>query len=125
MGKPRMVAEFLLDENKLPRTVRLRDGGLIHYKVRLYIENLSKEVYAVTYSLHESFINPLREVRRDSSGMFSLEISTYGDFVVQARIRAKVGTYTLAESVSRALEAFYGANAGQAIKDAIQIIKSH
>lgn len=80
----------------LPRSSRKKvqirqEKGTRYYKVWLYLDGVDLPyVESVTYTLHETFRNPNRTVRRTPSNPnCQLVIWTWGVFVVKARILDK------------------------------------
>ena len=96
---PEIGAAFVLEEES-PVTLRRRH---VHYKIRLYIRNTPNDTYAVTYILHESFPNSVREVRKPPE--FPLEIFSFGDFTVRAEVRTSSRSYDTECRLSAALRA--------------------
>jgi hypothetical protein len=119
---PVIKAEFELDENGKP--MRVESGGLRHYHIRLLVTDAPDDAYAVTYHLDPTYHDPVREARDRSSG-FAEELTSYGDYVIQAKVRAKTGVSAVSIPLSRALEASYGAGVSAAISDALRDIRDH
>jgi hypothetical protein len=81
--KPKLRASFDLDDSGQPKYVE-RDG-LKHYRIRLNVEGAPAQSASVTYQLHPSYWDPVREVFDPKNG-FAEEITSYGDFDVRASV---------------------------------------
>jgi len=105
--KPYLKAEFLLENDRPVKliTTKFRHD---HFKILLSIGDLPGHAYSVTYRLHESFYNPVREVFEKKEFGFPLQISTYGEFLVRAEINSPSGVSTVAQSLTAALRERYG-----------------
>jgi len=95
-------ATFQLDEQGKPEMIHKKD--LKNYRIRLQIEGAPDDTYAVTYVLHETYYEPVRESRDYYTG-FPEDLTSYGDYNVQAKIRTKSGILTVASLLSEALKA--------------------
>ena len=122
MDNPQIKAEFELDTNGQPEAIHYGDQK--HYKIKLYINDLPEDTYAVTYKLHESYYDPSREAR-NIHNKCEENITSYGDYVVQARIRRRSRVDSIARTLSDALETTYEGNANPAIAQAIQDIREN
>jgi hypothetical protein len=120
MSLPRICAEFQLDEKGRP--IATTRNNLKHYKIRLFMESVPQDTYAVTYKLHESYYNPTREVRRGNPKFEEL-ITSYGDYIVKAEVRGKKSFDLEAVELSQALKESYGPNLAGPIREAIDEIK--
>jgi len=121
-------AEFELDEHGRPimaggRATRTRAGacGRNHYRIRLSVEGVPDDAHAVTYNLHESYRDPVREVLDDPN--FPLEITAYGDYEVVVKVRRKRFQETFRASLSSALRATYGSDPNRRISAALADIQ--
>ncbi len=123
-NEPVLRAEFELDA--LGRPLMAQSGQHDHYKIRLLVDGAPIDTHAVTYELDRSYYDPIREAR-DRSGGFTQEVTSYGDYVVKANVRAKSGSTTLAVPLSKALEYSYVANGGltDPVRFAIEQIRTH
>lgn len=117
--KPKICAEFRMSDGE--PVVAFEDGDVRHYAVRLYIEGAPADARVVTYHLHDTFYDPLREVRRTQAD-FSENIETYGDFQVIATIRGPDGTSRITRGLAAALKEQYGDDAPDVVKNAIRDI---
>jgi hypothetical protein len=121
-SSPVIKATFELDEKGLPAFIERGDRK--HYRIRLHVENVPDDTYAVTYKLHETYYDPVRESRDRAAG-FTEDLTSYGDFTVQAKIRSKEGVATVATPLSAALEAGHGAQLPPEIESALRVIRSN
>jgi len=117
--RPTIRATFELDDAGLPTAVEA--GDLRHYHIRLRVDGAPPDTYAVTYVLDPSYQSPVREVR-DSEGAFEEHLTSYGDYTVQAKIRARDGITTVAMPLSKALAESYGNAPSQPIAAALHDI---
>ncbi len=116
--EPRICAEFVLDkEGKEPVEIEGKS-----YRIKLFIEGAPEDTHAVTYKLHESYYDPLREAREHPQ--FEEEITSFGDFSVRAVIRRKKQSEEISEKLSTALLRRYGDNPSPRINSAIQQIRA-
>jgi hypothetical protein len=77
---PEIGALFVL-EGGTPKSRKPATKRHVHYKIRLYVRNAPSDTDVVTYKLHPTFQNPIREVRKSpESPECSLDIFSYGDF---------------------------------------------
>jgi len=118
-NEPQICAEFVLDkEGNKPIAV---EGA--SFRIKLFIDGAPDDTHAVTYKLHESYYDRSREVRE--APRFEEEITSYGDYPVQAVIRRKKQSQVISEKLSAALERGYGKDASQAIRSAIAQIQKN
>lgn len=122
MNNSRIVARFLLDTDGRPRTVN--NGELRHYWIELHIEFPPDDTYAVTYQLHESYYDPVRE-SRNAKGAFAEKLTSYGDFTVQARLRTRNRVVTIAAELSEALSYGHRDKASESISKALGDIRAN
>ena len=121
MNTPYIKAAFEVDDKGLP--IRHEYGGLNHYSIRLSVQDAPETTYAITYMLDETFVNPVREARKDSE--FAEEIQTYGDFPVIAKVRTREGIQTVSVRLTEALRETYGAQQSAAITAALTELGEH
>jgi hypothetical protein len=81
--KPTLKARFLLDRNGNPRFED--DGEHKHYEIELYIDDAPDDTFAVTYILDESYYDPVVESKKKDAS-FGEEITSYGDYVIFAKV---------------------------------------
>lgn len=116
MSASRLAARFVLDAKGVP--VAVTGNRLHHYEIQLRVDDPPPDAYAVTYELHDSYYDPIRESRGKSRG-FAEDITSYGDFVVQARVRAKARTIATAALLSEALRRGHAGAMSESIERAI------
>ncbi len=121
MGRPLIKATFDLDESGNP--VLVESGKLKHYRIRLQMEGVPEDTYAVTYVLDDSYYEPIRESRK--AGQFFEKLTSYGDYTVQAKIRTKAGVLNVATPLSKALSAGHEQQITPAIEAALSDIKDN
>jgi hypothetical protein len=102
MPSPTLKATFQLDEQGQPE--RIQNAGLNHYLIKVEIEDAPEDTYAVTYQLDESYYEPVRE-SRDPQQRFAEDLTSFGDYPIQAKIRTKGGVLTVSSPLSAALKA--------------------
>lgn len=117
---PEIIAHFLLDPEGKPRAIDR--NGLKHYFIQLNIAHAPTDAYAVTYKLHESYYDPERESREP--GGFSEEITSYGDYQVNAEVRTKKRVATASNDLLRALQRGHTEPSAE-IMDALRDIAAH
>lgn len=117
-ARPRIRAEFVLDAQGRP----LRYGSdPAHYRIRLWVDGAPHDAHAVNWELHETYFDPVREVLRKPG--FVEEITSYGDFVITARIRSRKRHEQASALLSEALASTYGAGATDEVRAAIGAIR--
>ncbi|MBZ5614667.1 MAG: hypothetical protein LAO23_11710 [Acidobacteriia bacterium] len=119
---PVIKAVFELDEKGQPAFVEGTDHR--HYRIRLHVENVPEDTYAVTYLLHETYYNPVRESRDRTVG-FTEDLTSYGDYTVQAKIRSREGIIAVATQLSAALAAGHAGYVSPEIESALKEIRAH
>jgi hypothetical protein len=122
MAESKIRAEFQVDSNNRP--IAISAGNKTHYKIRLFMEGVPEDAYAVTYQLDESYYDPTREVHRQVPD-FQEFITSYGDYDIKAQIKRKKDVDFSAEMLSRALRQTYGTNPSEAIQTAIEKLEQH
>ncbi|NJN63524.1 MAG: hypothetical protein HC882_00720 [Acidobacteria bacterium] len=122
MSKPTLVAKFLLDSHGAPQVAYRGDPA--HYRIELAVTNAPADTYAVTYELHESYYEPVRESRRRGD-QFSEEITSYGDYEVRATVRGKARSQVVVAELSEALRRGHGRNPSPALAKALRDIESN
>jgi hypothetical protein len=116
---PALVAMFELDDKGRPKFEKR--NGLKHYWIKLKVDGAPDDTYAVTYKLHESYYDPLRE-SRDRQNSFQHQLTSFGDYVVQAKIRAPQGIGSVAEPLKTALKRGHASNLSSPVVDALKDI---
>ena len=122
MPSPVIKATFELDNEGRPTFTQR--GERRHYRIRLRIDNTPNDTYAVTYTLHETYYDPVRESRDRAAG-FAEDLTSYGDYTVQAKVRSKDGVATVATPLSAALVAGHGAHLPPEIESALEDIRAN
>ncbi len=122
MSKPTLVAKFLLDAQGVP--IVAFKGDPSHYLIELAVTNAPADTYAVTYELHESYYEPVRESRRRSEH-FSEEITSYGDYNVRATVRGKARSQVILAELSEALRHGHGRNPPPEVAKALKDIEGN
>jgi hypothetical protein len=118
-SNPIIRATFELDEAGNPTAVK--SGDLRHYHIKLHVDGVPPDTYAVTYLLDPSYHSAVREVRNRKTS-FEEHLTSYGDYTVQAKIRARDGVMTVAVPLSAALAESYGKTPSPAIANALREI---
>jgi hypothetical protein len=116
-----IVATFELDGKGRPKFTKHDD--LKHYCIRLSLDQPPPDAYAVTYILHETYYDPVRE-SRDRATSFGEDLTSYGDFTVQAKVRTPERVLTLAVPLSTALTNGHHQHLTQPIAGAIDDIRN-
>lgn len=120
--KPKIVARFILDDSGIPRFTKQKMHK--HYKISLCIEDLPHDTYAVTYYLHESYYDPVREIR-DREENFAFKTTSYGDYEVTAKVRTRDGSITTKRTLYEALRETHGKSATSEIIQALGDIRGN
>lgn len=119
--KPTIEAELSFDDSGKPRIIK---RSRKHYLIRLRTTNTPPSTYAVTYLLHESYPNPLREVR-DKDADFPLETTSYGDYTVTAKVRHPEGVDIVTVDLARSLYEKYKNSNDPDIQQALKDIQTN
>src|SRR5262249_47847523 len=122
MTRPMLVAKFVLDSNGAPQVSDQNDPP--HYRVRLTVKNTPEDSYAVTYELHESYYEPVRESRSRADD-FAEEITSFGDYEVRATVRGKHRNQTIVAELSEALTRGHSKEISSTIVKALRDIKGN
>jgi len=120
--EPKLLARFFLDDKKVPEYSGKTEGKK-NYSIRIFIKNAPSDTHAVTYQLDPSYFDPVREIR--SRPTFEEEITSYGDYDLQARIRRKKRADVLAVRLSEALREGHASAMTPEIEAAIRDIEGH
>jgi hypothetical protein len=97
-------AMFIMDENGVPKYEKV--GGHKHYFIKLFIDGAPKDAQKTTYTLHETYFDPIRDVSRDD-GKFVEPITSYGDYIIKANVLTPDGRQVVNRSLSDALRSSY------------------
>ena len=119
MSNPSIKASFLLDKSGKPKVSASGD-----YEIRLQVEDAPEGTYRVTYELDDSYYDPLRDAI-DPSSSFSEDLTSYGDYLIQARVRAKDHTLLAKRSLFDALMESYSDSTDPDILRALTDIKDN
>jgi transcription initiation factor IIF auxiliary subunit len=120
MAETKIRAEFVRD--KKGRLVGIKEIDIIHYCIRLYIENPPVAAEKVVYQLHESYGNPRLEVKAGVAN-FAEEITSYGDYDVKAKIYHNNQVDSLMVLLSQALAETYGESPAAEVQTALEQIR--
>ena len=118
----KLIAKFQLDSENKPQFDD--DGDHKHYAIELAIEGAPDDTYAVTYELDESYYDAIRESKQKGSN-FSEEITSYGDYIVKAKVRTQKKVETIAVTLSKALQSSYANTELKEIKKAVEDIEQN
>ena len=85
-SKPKIAAKFVLDSEGHPVVVKASaESELKHYKIELFLVDPPSSAESVTYELHSSYYDPVREVVRSSENdPFVEPITSYGDYTIRS-----------------------------------------
>lgn len=117
-----LVARFRLNKDGRPKFVR--EGDLKHFEIELAIDQPPTDTFAVTYRLHSSYYDPVRESLATKEN-FKEELTSYGDYRVRADVRRSSRTVQLSEKLSEALRKGHADESSPEILAAIQEISEH
>jgi hypothetical protein len=113
-----IAARFDLDDSGLP----VETDGV--YDITLSILAAPADTYAVTYTLHESYFDPVRESRKRKSD-FATHITSYGDFTLLAELRTERRTIALSADLSTALRRGHTGELTAAVRAALAEIRDN
>lgn len=119
---PQLTASFVLDANGKPK-IQV-SGRHKHYSIRLSVKNAPSDAYAVTYILHPTYYDPVREVR-DKDSDFTEELTSYGDYEIQAKVRSSEYPLPLRRDLYDALAETYSKNLNPDILKALKDIQEN
>lgn len=121
----KLIAKFDMGDDGRPRAER--STSLRHYEITLQVSDIPADAYAVTYVLDSSYYDRVREVRSGAKNGFPEEITSYGDFTVEALVRTKSqGTVPVSSKLSEALLLGHrDALSDESIGKAIRNIRAH
>ena len=94
-----------------------------HYGILISIKNAPEDTHAVTYELHETYVDPVREVFKCPN--FEFEITSYGNYTIKAKIRRKSYTNFISRLLSEALRESYENRSNLDIQNAIKDIEKY
>jgi hypothetical protein len=119
---PTIEANFVLDDSENPRF--FQGESKKHYEIELRTNHVPPDTYAVTYLLHESYPIPVHEMRNKDDN-FSLQITSFGDYEVKAKIRHLNGVDVTAVGLWRALRQKYQNMPNKTIEQALHDIETN
>jgi hypothetical protein len=115
-----LKARFIMNEVGKPKYIS--SDNVRHYAIELFVEGAPKDAIGVTYQLHETYFDPLREAH-DASHDFLVEITSYGDYDIVATLRTKPYSTRIKNSLYDALKGTYGETTDQYILMALNDIR--
>lgn len=119
MEQPTLQAKFVFDrEGRVDTT---KQG---HYKIEISVKNAPEDAYAVTYRLHPSYFDPIREAMNKEDS-FMEEITSYGDYLITARVRTKSFPVVVQRSLYEALAESHNHNLNSNVSRALEDIKNN
>src|SRR5689334_1693521 len=121
MSSPKILAQFITDAKGRPQY--LTGPSHKHYRIRLFLKDTPEDVNRVTYKLHESYRQPVREVPVGVPD-FAEEITSFGDHTITAVIRRRGGTDLVTNRLSDALTEAYREDAPPSVREAIDRLQS-
>ncbi len=117
---PTFRAEFVLEsDGKIRRSGRNYEN----YNIRLFIEDAPAATRKVRYELHETYLQPIREVVKGQRD-FEEYITSYGDFIVNIKLIGE-DEINLNDWLSSALHNYYGSRVSDEIARAIKAIEDN
>ncbi len=104
--RPRLGARFVLDTDGAPAAIQSSTApDLKHYKIDLFTLEAPSSARSVTYELHPSYYDPLREVvRKSDKDQFVEPITSYGDYEIRVAVSGStedVATVWLSDALRR------------------------
>jgi hypothetical protein len=121
-GNPLIRVEFILDDQGNPQASTHKDRlgtERRHYGIRMWLASPPSDAWGVTFKLHESYYDPVRETTGPD---FSFETTTYGDYKIRARIFGKKFVSEVSVNLSDALRASYANPGNSKVIEAIDEI---
>ena len=122
---PTIQVEFVLDSDQKPKFIDYEDrnGELRrHYSIRIELKSASEDTWSVTVFLHESYYDPVRELTGPN---FAFETTTYGDYIIQAKVFGKKTVSVVSVNLADALKATYAGTPNVDILEAINKIAAN
>jgi hypothetical protein len=118
----KLRAEFIMSAPGKPEVDTSFRGSRV-YSIRLFVENAPEDVYAVTYELHKSYYDRMRDVRKGPS--FEERVTSYGDFEIRAHVRGKTGARLVIENLAQALRDSHASSDSPAVQRALRDIAAN
>ncbi|HEX7845736.1 MAG TPA: pYEATS domain-containing protein [Chitinophagaceae bacterium] len=121
-NRPEIQIAFRTNENGDP--LYIDDKGTRHFKIRISIQNIPGDSYAVNYQLHPSYISSFRE-QRNREEDFAFNTTTYGDYIISAEVMGKKINTIASGLVSDLINKYYSGSGAvnNAVTAAITKIK--
>ena len=120
MSEPKIRSAFVTDLQHHPYASD--DGRRMHYRIILSLGNAPEGTQSVTYKLHETFVDALREEHQGPD--FKEEITSYGDFTIKALVRTANDFEIITSSLIAALRETYGDVPDPEIASAINVLET-
>jgi hypothetical protein len=117
--QPDIRAELVLNTGDQPEYIQGRQRK--HYRIKLTMENVPQGVDQILLELHSTYPNPIREARREAG--FVVDITSYGDYVLNAQVPDGRFLNVVRKKLSDALLEAHARNPNPAVEAAIQEIK--
>ena len=122
INTPKIMASFVLDDVGKPK--KIESGKNKHYKLHISVKDAPEDTYAVTYFLHPTYYDPMREARNKDIN-FAEELTSYGDYEVQAKLRSRDFPLPLKRNLYDALMDTYAGTSEPEILQALRDIKEN
>lgn len=119
MMQPQIKAEFVLDDEGKP--IGRKSGN---YRIKLRVIDTPKDAYKVTYQLDSSYYDPVREVLNSTTD-FAEELTSYGNYVVLAKVRLADHTISTSRDLFEALRETHSTSPDDAIQHALKAIEKN
>jgi hypothetical protein len=110
--RPKLHAEFVMADGHVEGV----DGN---YRIKLTVTGAPAKTHAVTYYLHETYYDAIREVRNRKTN-YAENITSYGDYEVQVKIRTPTQPYVVKRTLLDALRERHGESTNPSIQKALR-----
>lgn len=104
------------------RLLGIKEIDVIHYYIRLYINEPDNDIIKVVYELDPTYFNSKIEIKADIKN-FLTEITSYGDYDIKVNIYYKDSIDIVSINLYKALEKTYQNDNSPEIKQALEQIK--
>ena len=104
------------------RLLGIKEIDVIHYYIRLYINEPDNDIIKVVYELDPTYFNSKIEIKADIKN-FLTEITSYGDYDIKVNIYYKDNIDIVSINLYKALEKTYQNDNSPEIKQALEQIK--
>src|SRR5687767_11702153 len=101
--KFKITAFFLLDELGRPLIFIEQADDHRHYWIKLSVKDIPEDTYSVTYHLDPTYVESSFEVTNKSDN-FAVNITSYGDYEITAKLRTKSYVYETRRGLYDALK---------------------